>query len=271
MLIFKYDFMIRTFLVGLLIGITIPLIGTIVVSKKTSTIGDALSHTSLAGVAIGLIIGINPIVGSIIITLLAAFAIEALRKIFSNSTDLVTAIIMSLGIGLAAILSDFIPGATNLESFLFGSIAAISYFEIILVFIISIVIVFSYFKMYYGLVYIIFDEKGAILAGVPVKKINYIFTILTALSIAIGARIVGVLMISSLMVLPIATSLRISRTFKETIKKSVILGLIYMITGIFTSFYLNLKPGGTIVIIGVIVLIIVLIFGKINHKLKIKD
>ena len=266
MLIFKYDFMLRTFLIGILVGITIPLIGTIVVSKKTSTIGDALSHTSLSGVAIGLIIGINPIIGSIIVTLLAAFAIEFLRKIFSNSTDLVTAIIMSLGIGLAAILSDFIPGATNLESFLFGSIAATSYFEIILVSIISVIIIFVYLKMYYGLVYTVFDEEGAVLAGIPVNWINYIFTILTALSIAIGARIVGVLMISSLMVLPIATAIRLAKSFKETVKISVLLGLIYMITGIFISFYSNLKPGGTIVIIGVVVLIIVLAFEKLKYR-----
>ncbi|HHX67251.1 MAG: metal ABC transporter permease [Miniphocaeibacter sp.] len=266
MVIFNYDFMIKSFIVGGLISITVPLIGSIVVSKKTSTIGDALSHTSLAGVAIGLIVGINPIIGSILICLLAAFSIEFLRKKFPKSSDIVIAIVMSFGIGLAAILSDFIPGANNLESFLFGSIAAVSNFEVILVLIISILVILIYIKMYYGLLYIVFDEKGAELAGVPVKRINFIFTILTALTIAIGSRIVGVLMISSLMVLPVATAIRVAKSFSQSIKISLVLSFIYVIAGIIMSFYFKLKPGGTIVIIGVIVLVIELIYESISKK-----
>lgn len=268
MTIFNYDFMLKAFFVGILLAITIPLIGTIIVSKKVSTLGDALSHTSLAGVAIGLIVGINPIIGSIVACLISAFFIEFLRRKFPNGSDIVTAIVMSLGIGLAAILSDFIPGATNLETFLFGSIAAISNFEIILVSIIAIIVILIYAKMYYGLVYISFDESSAKIAGVPTGKNNFIFTILTALSIAIGSRIVGVLMISSLMILPVATAIRISKSFKQTVKYSVILGVIYMVTGIFVSFYFNLKPGGTIVLIGVLVLILEIIIDSIRGKLK---
>lgn len=265
-MIFNYDFMIRSFVVGFLIAIIVPLIGTIVVSKKTSTIGDTLSHTSLAGISIGLIIGINPIVGAIFASLISAFFIEYLRKKFPKSTDIVLAIVMSLGIGIAALLSDFLPGSANLESFLFGSLAAVNSFEVLLVSIMAVIVILIYIKIYSGLVYTVFDENGAALSGVPVKRINFIFTILTALSIAIGSRIVGVLMISSLMVLPVATAMRIAKSFKQTVIISVILGVIYVLSGIVISFYLNLKPGGTIVIIGVIVLIIELIIEKAIKK-----
>lgn len=265
-MIFSYGFMIRSFIVGFLIAIIVPLIGTIVVSKKVSTIGDTLSHTSLAGISLGLIMGINPIVGAIFASLGSAFFIEFLRKKFPKSTDLVLAIVMSLGIGTAAILSDFIPGSANLESFLFGSIAAINDFELLLVSIMAIFVIIIYFKMYTGLVYIVFDEKNAKLSGVPVSRINFIFTVLTALSIAIGSRIVGVLMISSLMVLPVATAIRLSKSFLQTVIMSVILGVAYVLSGIVISFYLNLKPGGTIVIIGVIVLLLELIYEKAIKK-----
>ncbi|MDL2311043.1 metal ABC transporter permease [Peptostreptococcaceae bacterium OttesenSCG-928-C18] len=254
--IFQYDFMIKALIVGFVISIIIPAIGTIVVNKRNSMVGDALSHTSLTGVSLGLILGINPIIGAIITCVFAAFFMEFLRNKFPKGTDLSTAVIMSFGIGLAAILSDFIPGSANLESFLFGSIVAISNIEMILVIIVAIIVIIAYVMMYEGLVYIVFDESSARLSGVPVKRINSVFTFLTALTVAIGSRVVGVMMISSLMILPVALAIRLAKSFNKTVLISIILGIIYVISGIFISFYLNIKPGGAIVLIGVAALIL---------------
>ena len=254
--IFQYDFMIKALIVGFVISIIIPAIGTIVVNKRNSMVGDALSHTSLTGVSLGLIIGVNPIIGAIVACILAAFFMEFLRSKFPKGTDLSTAVIMSLGIGLAAVLSSFIPGSANLESFLFGSIVAISNTEVVLVLTVAVLVIISYIIMYEGLVYIIFDESNARLSGVPVKRINFVFTLLTALSVAIGSRVVGTLMISSLMILPVALAIRLAKSFNQTVIISIILGIIYVISGIFTSFYLNIKPGGTIVLIGVAALVL---------------
>lgn len=266
MKIFNYDFMIRALIVGVLVSIMIPCIGTIAVNKRSSTIGDALSHTSLAGVIIGLILGFNPIIGAIIICTISAFGVEFLRKRMPKDSDLATAIIMSFGIGLSAILSDFIPGTANLESFLFGSIVAIDKFETFLIIAIFIIVIIAFILMYKGMVYTIFDETGARLAGVNTKVINNVFTLLMALTISVASRIVGVLMISSLMVLPVAVGLKVSKSYLKTVIISCILGVIYTITGIFLSFYLNLKPGGVIVLIGVIVLSLVLIFDRKTIK-----
>ena len=121
----EFDFMRRSLLVGLMIALIIPMIGVIMVNRKTSMIGDALSHSSLAGIGFGLIIGINPIWTSLLVCILASFAIELIRSKFKNYGDMATALVMSTGIGIAAILSDYTPGGTTFESFMFGSIPTV--------------------------------------------------------------------------------------------------------------------------------------------------
>lgn len=260
--ILNYDFMKKALLVGILVSIMIPAIGTVAINKRSSTIGDALSHTSLAGVIIGLILGFNPIVGAIIVCIVSAFGIEFLRGKLPKNSDLPTAIIMSFGIGLSAILSDFISGTANLDSFLFGSISAIDDFELILIIIVFIIVMLSFTIMYKKMLYIIFDEVGAKLSGINVRLINNIFIFIMALAIAVASRIVGVLMISSLMILPVAVSLKICKSYLKTVVLSSTLGLLYTTTGIIISFYFDLKPGGVIVLIGVSILMGVLFLKK---------
>jgi hypothetical protein len=119
--LFQYDFMRRRFIVGILLAVIIPCIGVIVVFKRLSLIGDALSHTSLAGVAIGLLLGINPVLGAIAACLLAAFGIEAIRKRIPRYSELSIAIVLSVGVGLAGVLSGFVKNTANFNSFLFGA------------------------------------------------------------------------------------------------------------------------------------------------------
>ncbi|MDO5755320.1 MAG: metal ABC transporter permease [Tissierellia bacterium] len=255
---FQYEFMRRAFVVGVLVSFIIPCIGAVMVNKKNSMVGDALSHTSLAGVCLGLILGMNPIVGAIIVCTVAAFSIEFFRKKFPKGSDLSTAIVMSTGIGLASILSDFVPGSKNLESFLFGSLVAIKDFEMYLVLVLSLIILLIFIKMYNGLVYIVFDPDQAKLSGVPVKGINRVFTLITALSISVASRSVGVLVISSLMILPVSAAIKLSNSFTRTVILSSSLGVLYTVLGIVISYYLGLKPGGTIVLIGVFALLLIM-------------
>lgn len=267
--IFQYEFMRKAIIVGVLISLMIPCIGTVMVNKRTSMMGDALSHASLAGVSIGLILGWNPIAGAVSICLLAAFSMEGLRRRFPKGSDIPTAIIMSVGIGLAGILSDFIPGTANLESFMFGSIVAISNREFIVILGIAIIVLITYFAMYQGLLYIVFDEEGAMLAGVPVNRINGIFTMTTALTVAVASRAVGTLMIASLMILPVALSMRIAKSYKFTVIIAIILAFFYTIAGILISYYIGLKPGGVIVLIGVVALIIEFIVELMVKKKRV--
>lgn len=268
---FEFEFMRRTMLVGALLGVMIPLIGIIMVNRKTSMMGDALSHTALAGVAFGLILGFDPMIGAAIICIIAAFVIEAIRKRFPQYGDMATAVIMSTGLGLAAILSDFTPGGNSLESYLFGSISAASPFDVALISIIFVVVVVTSILNYSGLLYISINPNLARLGGVNTKLVNNIFTLFSALIIAISCKIVGVLLVASLLVLPVATALLVARSYKQIYFFSICLGLAYMLVGLTLSWHLDIKPGGAIIILavsGLIIFSLISQFRKTRNKLN---
>lgn len=265
-----YDFMRRAIAVGVMLAVIIPMIGLVMINRKTSMIGDALSHSSLAGIAIGLIFAINPMWSSLVFCILGAFAIDIIRKRFKDFGDMATAIIMSFGIGLAAILSDFAPGGKSFESYLFGSITTVSREDLILVSIIFAMVVAMSLYFYNALLFISINPIMARLAGVKVRTVNGVFTFLTAITIAISAKIVGALMITSLMVIPVATSLLISDSYKKTYLVSLIFSVVFMLIGITLSFYYGLKPGGSIVMIAITTLVTVAICKKIIEITKKK-
>lgn len=262
-----HAFMQRAFIVGIMLSIIIPMIGVVMVNRKTSMIGDALSHTALAGVGFGLILGLNPIYGSLVICILAAFAIEFIRKKFPQYGDMATAIIMSTGLGLAAILSDFAPGGSSFESYLFGSISTVSQADVYMISLVFISVMILSLFFYQGLLFISIDPFMSKLAGVKVVLINSIFTFLAAITVATSTKIVGALMVSSLIVLPVTSSLIVSRSYKMTYIFSVIFGIIFVSCGIIISYYFGLKPGGAIVLIAVVGLIIISILKYLILKI----
>lgn len=268
--IFQYDFMQRAFLTGILIAVITPCIGVIVVLKRLSMTGDALSHNSLAGVAAGLALNINPILGAVIFSIAAAFGIEKVRKSFPKYSEIAIAIIMSTGIGLAGILSGFVKNSANFNSFLFGSIVAISNFELDMVIGLSIIVILAVFLLHKELFYMTFDEESARLAGIPIKSINAVFTLLTAVTISISARTVGTLVVSSLMVLPVATAMQIAKSYKQTVLFSILFAILYTISGLFISYHADFKPGGTIVLIGVFTLTSVLVYKNLLSRPRLK-
>lgn len=253
--IFSYGFMQRAFLVGILLATVIPCIGVVIVLKRLSMIGDALSHTSLAGVAAGLILGVNPVATAAAACMIAAFGIEAIRRKLPRYSEMSIAIMMSAGIGLAGVLSGFVKNSANFNSFLFGSIVAISDMEMFLVIGVSMVVLLVFLLLYKELFYIALDERSARLAGVPVKQVNFIFTILTAATVSVAARTVGALIVSSMMVIPVACAMQFGKNYKQTVIYAVSFDVAFMIAGLFFAYYFGLKPGGTIVLVGVISLL----------------
>lgn len=262
----QYSFMIRTLLVSLMISIIIPLIGIVIVNRGTSMMGDALSHVSLAGVALGLILSINPLIGAIFACVIGAFSIEKIRKKFPQFGDMATAIITSMGLGLAALLSDFSPGGSSFDAYLFGSIASVSKLDVVIVLITFILVVAISLIYYFGLLSIAIDPQLAKMSGVNVARINSIFTLLSALTIALSAKIIGALMVTSLIVLPVASSLLISKSYKATFLNTLVLGLIYTLSGVILSYYFDLKPGGAIVVIASLGMLICLLISKLKNK-----
>ncbi|KXB71348.1 ABC 3 transport family protein [Peptoniphilus sp. DNF00840] len=249
-----------------MISIIIPLIGIVIVNRGTSMMGDALSHVSLAGVALGLILSINPLIGAIFACVIGAFSIEKIRKKFPQFGDMATAIITSMGLGLAALLSDFSPGGSSFDAYLFGSIASVSKLDVVIVLITFILVVAISLIYYFGLLSIAIDPQLAKMSGVNVARINSIFTLLSALTIALSAKIIGALMVTSLIVLPVASSLLISKSYKATFLNTLVLGLIYTLSGVILSYYFDLKPGGAIVVIASLGMLVCLLISKLKNK-----
>lgn len=266
---FEFEFMRRAFFVGIMLAAVIPCIGVVVVLRRLSMIGDALSHTSLAGVAGGLIIGINPILGALVTCIGAALAIEAVRKKFPRHGELAIAVMMSAGVGLAGVLSGFVPNGANFNNFLFGSIVAISEDETRLVICVGAVVAVLFVLLFQEMLYITFDEASARLSGVRVELMNFLFTLLTAVTVSIASRTIGALMVSSLMVLPVACSMQTARSYRQTVCFSILFGILFTASGLCISYYVGLKPGGTIVLTGVITLILLLVGKWFLKKLRV--
>ena len=256
--IFQYGFMQKAFLVAVIIAVIAPCIGTPIVLKRLSAIGDATSHSALAGIDFGLLLGINPILGAVIFSVIAVFGIELLRRVFGKYSEIATVVVMSAGIGLTAVLSGYITkGSSNLNSFLFGSIVAISDFEMYLTIVLGVIVMVVSMLLYKELFFVTFDEEASKLAGVPVGAINMIIMVLTAVTVSVASRIVGALMISSLIVIPVASAMMIAKSYKQTILLAVLFAELFTIAGLFMSYYIpDLRPGGTIVLLGVIFLVI---------------
>lgn len=267
--ILTYGFMQRAFVAGVMVALICPTIGIFIVLRRLSMIGDTLSHVALAGVAAGMLGGIYPIYSALVFSIVAALGIEKLRKAYEDYAELSIAIILSAGIGLATILISMGSGNAAIFSYLFGSIALVSSKDVLLVVILSVFILISVMLLYRGLFYITFDEEAAGLSGVPVKWINLYFIILIAVTIAVAMRIVGILLVSSLMVVPVATSLQLAKSFRGAWLYSMLFGLLAVLIGLTLSFYGDLAPGGTIVVSGVAILMVTIFLKSIADKRRV--
>lgn len=265
--IFSHPFMIKAFAAAVMIALCAPCIGISIVLKRFSAIGDASSHSALGGIAFGLLIGINPIIGAILFSLIAVLSIEKLRKCFGTYQEIATVVVMSAGIGLTAVLSGFIKnGSANINSFMFGSIVAVSDFELLLTLILSALVITATLLLYKETFAIAFDEEAAKLCGIPVNTINFVTMLLTAVTVSVASRIVGALMISSLLVIPVATAMLISKSYKQTFVLSIVFAELITVAGLFIAYYMNLRPGGTIVLLGTVILVICAIIKQHKNK-----
>lgn len=255
-------FMQRAFIISCLVAIVLPLIGAPLVQKRLSNTGDALSHTSLAGVAIGVVAGFSPLWGSIIVSVISALIIEYIRRKFSKYSELATVVVMSFAIGIAAILSKF-AGAQTFSSYLFGSVMLTTKEEVIVMSIIFVITLIFFIGFYHQIFYSNYNEFQAKLDNVKVRLLNISFTILTALIVAIASKTVGALMVSSLMVIPYAASLQLTRSYKASLIVSIIISLTSAIVGITMSYYLDIASGGAMVLTAVLILVISLILNNI--------
>jgi zinc transport system permease protein len=262
--IFDYNFMQRAFLAGLAIGVIAPIIGTFLVAKRYSLIGDSLAHVSLAGVGLGLVLGISPVLGALVVAVLAAFLIERLRSRGRLSGEVALAMFMSSGLAVAVVLTG-VAQTVNIDlfSFLFGSITTVTSTDLWIILPLAVLVLGLVMVLYKELAYVAFDDEQARVSGLPAAALNQALVILTALTVVLSLRIVGGLLIGALMVIPVAAAMQLARSLRATIAYAVGFGLTAVIVGLFASFYLNLAAGGSIVIVALGIFMLVALLAKL--------
>jgi len=264
----NYSFMQNAIFVSIFISILCPCIGIFLVLRRYSMIGDTLAHASLAGITIGLLFDQSPVLGAFIFTSICGALIEFLRTYFKKYTDLILTIVLALSVGTAITIISSGKLHANADSFMFGSILTVTQFDMVMVVILSAISVLALIFLYHQMLYIAYDEETAKVAGVKVKLINYIFSILVASAISVSIRIVGVLVLSSMIALPVATALQLGKGFKITLIFSIIFSVIDIMLGLFLSFYLNVAPGGFTALVSVAVLVLVLLTKRIEVGIR---
>ncbi|WP_075618099.1 metal ABC transporter permease [Paenisporosarcina indica] len=276
----NYEFLQNAFASGIIIGLIAPLLGVFIVVRRLSLIADALSHVTLAGIAGSLFLSqsyaffalLNPLYLGIVAAVTGSVLIERLRRLYKHYEELAIPIIMSAGIGFSAIFISLANGfSSDLFSYLFGSVSAVSRQDLWIVIVIAIIVITFLLLFFKELFLLSFDEEYAKASGLPAKWVHLLFMIVTALVIAASMRIVGILLVSSLMTLPVAASMRLAKSFKQAILYAVVFGEAAVILGLVIAFYLNIAPGGTIVVTSIIILLIVLIGKKIWLSIVMKN
>lgn len=268
----EYEFIRYSFVSGLIAGLIAPLIGTFIVIRRLSLIADALSHVTLGGITFGVylssLIGmtINPLITGIIFSVMGALGIERLRTVYRHYQELAIPIIMSFGVALSVLFLSLADGFNqDLFGYLFGSISAVSSVDLILISVIGVIVLIFIYLMYKEMFLVSFDEEYANVMNIN-KWIHFMFIIVVALVISASMRIVGILLVSALMTLPVASAMRVTSSFRQLMFTSVIFGEVAVIIGLFMSFHLDISPGGTIVLVSLAILAATIILDRIGVK-----
>src|SRR5215210_1552233 len=252
--ILEFSFMQRALIAGVAVAIICSIIGLFLVLRRHSLFGDALSHMAFGGIAIGMYTNVYPIWTAFIVSILAALAITKLRQSTNIPPDSAVAVLLSSGLALGVVLVSLSDGfSIDLFSFLFGSILLVSVEDTLMILVIAVTILSIVLILYRKLLYITFDEEQAKVSGLQVLKLNYLFIVLASVTVIASMRLVGILLISSLIVIPNITAMMFGIGFRRTALISVFISMVSVVSGIVLSYILNSAPSGTIVLISVFV------------------
>lgn len=247
--IFQFEFMQRALISGISISISCSLIGLFLILKRFSLFGDAMSHVAFGGIALGLFLKSNPIWISMIVSIIGALSIIKLnsnKRIYADSS---ISVLLSLGLAMGLVLISLSGGfSMDITSYLFGSILLVSIEETITTLILSVIVIAFMIFFYKQLIYLVFNEEQAIVNGINTVLLNVLFITLATVAIVISIRLIGVLMVSSLLIIPNVSSLLLGYGFRKTIILSICFSLSSVILGIILAFEWNITPSGMIVI-----------------------
>lgn len=258
------SFMQRAFAAGLIVAVVAPAIGVFLVLRRLALYGDALSHVTLAGVAAGLLAGAYPVATGLAFAVAASLGMDWLRQSYRKYSEMAVAVVLAGALALAVILLSLAAGsAGEIMAYLFGSIVTVTATDVYLIAALGAAVLCGLFALYKELLATTFDEEYAAVVGLPVRTLNVVFYVLVALTVGVTMRVVGALLVSSLMVVPVGAALQVARSFRGALSLSIGFGIIAVVVGLSLAYTLNLAPGGTVVFTAVLILLAATGFKRI--------
>ncbi|AWS48298.1 metal ABC transporter permease [Streptosporangium sp. 'caverna'] len=264
----QFDFMRRALIAALLVGLVAPAIGTFMVQRRLALLGDGIGHVALTGVALGFLTNQAPVLTAVVVSVLGAVAIELVRARGRTSGDVALALLFYGGIAGGVLLISLAPGGSNatLMSYLFGSISSVPTEDVWVIGVLAVavlgVVVFFGRELYV----LCQDEEVAKASGLPVRFLSLLIAVTAALTVVIAMRVVGLLLVSALMVVPVATSQQLTRGFRSTMLLSMLFGMIATVGGLTSSFYVEVPPGAIIVIVALAGFVLALGLGRFVRR-----
>jgi zinc transport system permease protein len=260
----SYGFIQRAFIAGSFVGVTCAALGMFLVLRKMSLIGDGLSHVSFGAIALGLFLGIYPFFVAVPVVILGSLLILKISERSKVYGDAAIGIVSAVGIAGGIILASVSRGFNvDLFGYLFGNILAITNLEVLFSVALSITVLGVIYFYYWDLFSATFDEEYAQTTGINTSRINIILTILTAVTVVLTIKMVGVMLVSALLVLPAVSALQIAKGFKRGIGYAILFSLVSVITGIFLSFAFDLPTGATIVMLSFLAFMLSFLWKRI--------
>lgn len=255
--LFSYSFMVKALIVGIIVSLCSSLIGVSLVLRRNSMIGDGLSHVGFGAFAIATVLGLAPLEFAIPIVIIVSFMILKINENNKIHGDALIALISSSALAIGTFVVSITKGVnTDINNYLFGSILAVSDKDVYISIILGIIIILFFLTSYNKIFAITFDQKFAESIGINTSFYNMLFAILCSLTIVIGMRLLGSLLISSLIIFPTLTSRELFKSFKKVMISSIIVGIISFIIGLILSYYLEGPTGATIVLVNLFTFLI---------------
>ena len=266
-LLFSYSFIQRAAVVGILVSLCAALLGISLVLRRFSMIGDGLSHVGFGALAIAAVLGAAPLAVAIPVTVAAAIFMLWLNERGHMQGDAAIAILSSSSLAVGVLITASTTGMnTDLNSYMFGSILAISRSDMFLSIAVSVVVLLLYALFYHPLFSVTFDENFATATGTKASRYNLLLSFLTALTVVVGMRLMGTLLISPLIIFPALTAMRVCKSYRGVVICSMITSVFCFLTGLCLSFVCSLPTGATIVCVNLFCFLCFTIVGAFRHR-----
>ena len=266
----SYTFMQKALVAGIAVGIICSFMGTFLVLRRYSLFGDGIAHVAFGGISVGLFLGVFPLWTAFIVSIFGGLGLQKLRQSTKISGDSAVAVVLVSGLAVGVILVSSSGGfSVDLFSFLFGSILLISNEDTIMILAISAGIIATLTLLQKQFLHLTFNEEQAKLGGLRTTLLNYAFVVLASITVVTSMRLVGILLISALIVVPNITAMMFGKGFKKTVFISMSIAVISVVSGILVSYFFNVAPSGTIVVIAVGILVGTLILKSTGLLQKV--